>query len=72
VAKKGNKTMFLLTWGPRFLDIINYLGLGMSYNKWVKVYGCKAAKSWFPYKWFDAPEKLDYPGIPEYVHGIQS
>jgi len=34
VAKKGNKTMFLLTWGTRFLDIINYLGPGTSYDKW--------------------------------------
>ena len=23
-------------------------------------------KSWFPYEWFDRPEKLDYPGLPEY------
>ena len=39
VAKNGNKTMFLLTWGIRFLDIINYLGPGTSYEKWVKAYG---------------------------------
>jgi len=36
VGKKGNKTMFLLTWGARFLDIINHLGPGTSYAKWVK------------------------------------
>jgi len=23
-------------------------------------------KSWFPYEWFDTPEKLDYPGLPKY------
>ena len=28
VAKNGNKIMFLLTCGFRFLDIINYLGRG--------------------------------------------
>jgi len=66
VAKKGNKIMFLLTWGFRFLDIINYLGPGTSYEKWVKAYGCKAVKSWFPYEWFDTPEKLDFPGLPKY------
>jgi len=48
VAKKGNKTMFLLTWGARFLDIINYLGPGTSYAKWVKAYGSESEKSWFP------------------------
>ena len=36
VAKHGNKIMFLLTSGFRFLDIINYLGPGTSYEKWIK------------------------------------
>ncbi|KAL9963464.1 hypothetical protein ACROYT_G026975 [Oculina patagonica] len=66
VAKNGNKIMFLLTQGFRFLDIINYLGPGTSYEKWVKAYECEAKKSWFPYEWFDSPEKLDYPGLPDY------
>ena len=68
VAKNGNKIMFLLTSGFRFLDIINYLGPGTSYEKWVKAYDCKTTKSWFPYEWFDRPEKLDYPGLPDYPH----
>ena len=67
VAKHGNKIMFLLTSGFRFLDIINYLGPGTSYEKWVKAYDCKTTKSWFPYEWFDRPEKLDYPGLPDYL-----
>ncbi|KAL9959950.1 hypothetical protein ACROYT_G033329 [Oculina patagonica] len=67
VAKNCNKIMFLLTQGFRFLDIINYLGPGTSYEKWVKAYGCEATKSWFPYEWFDSPEKLDYPGLPDYL-----
>ena len=45
VAKNGNKIMFLLTSGFRFLDIINYLGPGTSYEKWVKAYECKTVKS---------------------------
>ena len=52
VAKNGNKIMFLLTWGFRFLDIMNYLGPGTSYEKWVKAYECTKEKSWFPYEWF--------------------
>ena len=32
----------------------------------MKAYECTADKSWFPYKWFDLPEKLDYPGLPDY------
>ena len=49
VAKSGNKIMFLLTKCLRFLDIINYLGPGTSYEKWVKAYDCEAEKSWLPY-----------------------
>ncbi|MCU7845747.1 MAG: DNA polymerase [Candidatus Thiodiazotropha sp. (ex Monitilora ramsayi)] len=66
VAKKANKTVFILTPGFRFLDIINYLSPGTSYDKWTKAYGCKAQKSWFPYEWLDSPEKLNFPGLPDY------
>ena len=68
VAKNGSKIMFLLTDRLRFLDIINYLGPGISYAKWVEAYDCKATKSWLPYEWFDSAEKLDYPGLPDYPH----
>ena len=66
VAKNGNKIMFILTNNFRFLDIINYLGPGTSYEKWVKAYECETIKSWFPYEWFDTPEKLDFRGLPKY------
>ena len=68
VAKSGSKIMFLLTDRLRFLDIINYLGPGTSYERWVKAYDCKTTKSWLPYEWFDSEEKLDYEGLPEYEH----
>ena len=68
VAKNSNKIMFLLTSGFRFLDIMNYLGPGTSYEKWVKAYDCKVTKSWCPHEWFDKLEKLDYPGLPDYLH----
>ena len=45
VAQIGNKIMFLLTWGFRFPDIINYLGPGTSCEKRVKAYECTAEKS---------------------------
>jgi len=66
VGKKANKTMFMKTAGVRFLDIINYLAPGTSYDKWVKAYGCELEKSWQPCEWFDSPEKLNYPGLPDY------
>ena len=66
VAKNGNKIMFILTNSFRLLDTMNYLGLGTSYEKWVKAYECDTVKSWFPYEWFDTPEKLDFRGLPKY------
>ena len=68
VAKNGNKIMFIFSKNFRFLDIINYLGPGTSYDKWVKAYECKTVKSWFPYEWFDSSEKLDFKGLPDYEH----
>ena len=66
VAKNGNKIMFILTKNFRFLHIINYLAPGTSYEKWVKANECETVKSWFPYEWFDSPEKLDFQGLPKY------
>ena len=37
---------------------------GTSYEKWAKADECEAEKSWFPYEWFDSPEKLDFQGLP--------
>jgi len=48
VAKKQEKIMFLTTQNFKFFDIINYLGPGTSYEKWVKTYGSGQTKSWLP------------------------
>ena len=65
-GENGNKIMFILMNSFRFLDIMNYLGPGTSYEKWVKAYECETVKSWFPYEWLDTPEKLDFPRLPKY------
>jgi len=51
----------------KFLDIMNYLVPGTSYDKWIKVYGCQQTKSWFPYEWFDSPDNIVYLGLPDYT-----
>ena len=66
VAKNGKTIMFILTPRFRFLDIVNYIGPGISYDNWTMAYGCTNEKSWLPYEWFDDPEKLNYPGLPDY------
>ena len=60
--------MFIKTPGLLFLDIINYLGPGTSYDGWTKAYGVSAQKAWLPYEWLDSPDKLAYPGLPDYPH----
>ena len=52
----------------KFLDIMNYVAPGTTYDKWVKTYGAELTKSWLPYEWFDTVEKLDYPELPAYWH----
>ena len=59
--------MFINTPKFKFLDVLNYLGPGITYEKWVKTYGATLAKSWLPYEWFDSPDKLDFPGLPPYM-----
>ena len=66
VAKRAKRTMFMKTKDFIFLDIINYLGPGTSHDAWVKAYGCSGQTSWLLYEWFDTPEKLNYPGLPDY------
>ena len=67
VGKNANKIMFMVNNKKfRFLYIINYLGPGTSHDKWLKAYGCPVGKSWFLFQWFDTPDKLDFPGLPDY------
>ena len=47
-----------------FLEICSYISPGTGQEKWVKTYGAKLSKLWFPYEWFETAEKLDFPGLP--------
>ena len=59
--------MFISTPTFKFLDVLNYLAPGITYDKWVKTYGATLTKSWLPYEWFDSPDKLAFPGLPPYM-----
>ena len=66
-AEKNGRIMFINTPKFKFLDVLNYLGPGITYEKWVKTYGATLSKSWLPYEWFDSPANLDFPGLPPYM-----
>ena len=65
-AEKNGRIMFINTPKFKFLDVMNFLAPGITYDKWVKTYGATLSKSWLPYEWFDSPDKLDYPRLPPY------
>ena len=66
-AEKNGRIMFISTPRFKFLDVLNYLAPGITYDKWVKTYGATLTKSWLPYEWFNSPAKLDFPGLPPYL-----
>ena len=39
VASQSSKMIFIIISEFKFLDVINYLSPGTSYDKWVKAYG---------------------------------
>ena len=72
VGKKAHTTMFMKTSGFRFVDLINYLGPGTSYEKWFKAYCGADLKSHMPYELFDTPGKLDFLGCRITRHDIRA
>ena len=48
----------------RFLDIINFLVPGYSYDKYLKAYGCELQKGHFPYEYMDGIGKLEDCALP--------
>ena len=56
--------MCLSTDQLKFLDIINYIATGFSYDKYLKVYGCEVTIGHFPYEYMDRLERLDDTALP--------
>ena len=48
VIKSNNTFMCLSTDQLKFLDMINYIAPGFSYDKYLKAYGCEVTKGHFP------------------------
>ena len=50
----------------QLLDIMSFLGGATSFDFFLKVYKTKETKSFFPYEWFDCPEKFNNKELPPY------
>ena len=64
VIKRQNNFMCLSTDKLKFVDICNYLAPGVSYDKYLKAYGCELQKGHFPYEYMDNLRKLDDRVLP--------
>ena len=64
VIKRENTFMCFSTNKVRFLDVTNFLAPGVSYEKYLKAYGCSVQKGHFPYEYIDDLKKLEEHFLP--------
>ena len=64
VIKRQNSFMCLSTDKLKFIDMVNYLAPGYSYDRYLKAYGCELEKGHFPYEYMDDLLKLDDRALP--------
>ena len=66
VIKKANQFVSVKLGDVQLLDIVNFLDGATSLDSFLKAYKTEETKSFFPYEWFDNPEKLNNKEIPPY------
>ena len=64
VIKRQNTFMCFSTIKLKFLDMVNFLAPGYSYDKYLTAYGCMQQKGHFPYEYMDNLRKLDDCTLP--------
>ena len=66
VIKKTNQFLSLETGDFQFLNIMKFLGRATSPNSFLKAYKTSETKGFFPYEWFDHPDKMQNTELPPY------
>ena len=64
VIKRQNTFMCFSTTNLKFLDVTQYLAPGVSYDKYLKAYGCELQKGHFPYEYMADLHKLEDRVLP--------
>ena len=66
VIKKANDFVSFKFGDVQLLDIMNFLGGATTLDSFLKAYKASELKGYFPYEWFDTPNKLDEQQLPSY------
>ena len=66
VIKKANQFVSFKFEDIQLLDIMNFLGGATSLDSFLKADKTKETKGFFPYEWFDCPEKMNNKKLPPY------
>ena len=66
VMKKTNQFISFKFGDIQLLDIMNFLGRATSLDSFLKAYKTSETKGFFPYEWFDHPDKMQNPELPPY------
>ena len=66
VIKKANQSISFKFGDIQLLDIMNFLGVATSLDSFLKAYKTSETKGFFPYEWFDHPDKMQNPELPPY------
>ena len=66
VIEKANQFVSSKLGDVQFLDIMNFLGGATSLDSFLKAYKTSETKGFFPYEWFDYPQKMNNSEPPPY------
>ena len=66
VIKKANQFVSFKFGDIQLLDIMNFLGGATNLDSFLKAYKTRETKGFFPYEWFNCPEKKNNNELPPY------
>ena len=66
VIKKANTFISFKIGDIQLLDIMNFLGGPTSLDSLLKAFKTSETKGFFPYEWFDHPDKMENTELPPY------
>ena len=66
VIEKANQFVSFKFDDVHLLDISNFLGGATSLDSFLKGYKTAETKGFFPYEWFDCPQKINNSELPPY------